>query len=114
MPIRERERIQFISFASMKRNFTAIFGRAHDGFAELLFRYLSDIRSPPRNTLLARNKSASEVGEQGPDVTYPQDDLNKARVNFLKFLQKLKVFWPKKSNPNKYKGTDPSTAARAE
>ena len=70
----------------MKKNFHTLFGRAHDGMAELIFRYLSDIRSPPKNTLLTRNKSASEVGEQGPDVTYPQEDLNNARVNFLKFL----------------------------
>lgn len=71
MPIREKERIQFISFASMKRNFHTMFGKSNDEMAELLFRFISDIRTPPKNTLLARNKSASEVGDVGPEVTYP-------------------------------------------
>lgn len=45
---RDKEKYQYITFDSMKRNFHSIFGFNHDKMAELLFRYLSDCRVDAR------------------------------------------------------------------
>ena len=68
MPMRDRERLQFITFESIKENFSKVFGVQNDAMAEMLFRYMSDCRS----------------------------DLQKARVNYNKFLTKFDILWPKK------------------
>mmetsp|Transcript_5850 Transcript_5850/g.9398 ORF Transcript_5850/g.9398 Transcript_5850/m.9398 type:complete len:162 (-) Transcript_5850:263-748(-) len=71
MPMREKESIQFITFESMKRNFYQVFGRRHDAFAEMLFRYMSDCREDP----------------------------SLGRVNYFQFLKKFEAIWPKKVEP---------------
>lgn len=68
MPLRDKERLQYITFESIKRNFYKVFGKNNDAMAEILFRYLSDCRT----------------------------DLDSARVNFEKFIRKFDVLWPKK------------------
>jgi len=47
MSSREKERIQFISFDSIKANFHKVFGVSNDAVAEMLFRYMIDSRNEP-------------------------------------------------------------------
>jgi hypothetical protein len=42
MPMREKEKIQYITFESIKGNFHKVFGKANDTVAEILFRYASE------------------------------------------------------------------------
>ena len=66
--MRDKERIQFITFESIKKNFHKVFKVKNDAVAEILFRYMSDCRS----------------------------DITKARVNYFQFLLKFDIIWPKK------------------
>ena len=82
MPLRDKERLQYITFDSIKRNFHKVFRKPNDAMAEMLFRYMSDCRT----------------------------DLESARVNYEEFLRKFDVLWPKKQEPQGRK--DASTVAR--
>jgi hypothetical protein len=42
MPMREKERIQYITFESMKKGFYKVFDKPNDAMAEILFRFASD------------------------------------------------------------------------
>lgn len=52
----------------MKKNFHKVFKEDNNGMADIFFRYMSNCRT----------------------------DMNKARVNYLTFLQKFECMWPKK------------------
>lgn len=69
MPMREKEKIQYITFESIKRNFYKVFNKPHDAMAEILFRYASDCS---------------------------MDNIDTARVNYHQFLNKFTVLWPQK------------------
>lgn len=84
MPMRDRERLQFITFESIKMNFWKVFGTQNDAMAEMLFRYMSDCRT----------------------------DLQKARVNYRQFLNKFDILWPKK--PESKERKDDATIAQDE
>ena len=64
MPLKDKETFQYITFASIKKNFHLVFGQNNDAMAEAIFRYLSGC-----------NKN--ETG------------LSNSRVNYLTFLQKF-------------------------
>jgi hypothetical protein len=42
MPMREKERIQYVTFESMKKGFFKVFEKPNDSMAEILFRFASD------------------------------------------------------------------------
>jgi hypothetical protein len=69
MPMRDKVRIQFMTFESIKRNFHKVFRNRNDSLAEMLFRYLSNSTD---------------------------DSVNTVRVNYFDFLKKFDVIWPKK------------------
>ena len=71
MPMKERERIQYITFQSIKKNFHKVFGRNHNGMAELIFKYVSDCRN--------------------------DEELHNIRINYKTFLMKFDLIWPKKA-----------------
>ena len=70
MLMKERERIQFITISSIKRNFHKVFGKSNNGMAELLFKYTSDCRN--------------------------EEEINNIRINYKTFLNKFDLIWPKK------------------
>lgn len=82
MSSREKVRIQYITFESMKANLHKVFGsknqpvnsrenlRRNDAFAEMLFRYMSNCTD---------------------------ESIDSARVNYFEFLKKFDVIWPKKN-----------------
>ena len=86
MPLKDKETFQYITFASIKKNYHLVFGQNNDAMAEAIFRYLSGC-----------NKN--ETG------------LSNSRVNYLTFLQKFQCLWPKKPE---VKAKNDSNKAREE
>jgi hypothetical protein len=69
MPMKEKERIQYINFESIKRNFHRIFGKQNDAMAEVFFRYASECNS---------------------------DNIKTTRVNYHNFINKFSILFPPK------------------
>lgn len=85
--LKDRELYYSITLESMKAGFHKVFGTTHDALAEMIFRYMSDLKKE-------------------------SDDVMAARVNYLTFLQKFEVLIPAK--PAKFsKYTDPSDKQQA-
>ena len=70
--------------------------------AELLFRYMSDCKASFHAGSEAPRKSTEEGQEKKKEQKKDAGEfenleyLNSARVNYLTFLQKFDVIWPKK------------------
>lgn len=125
LPQKEKERYQYISFASIKANFHKLFGQSNDALAEMLFRYISDCRVDPRqkeylNEVKQRDRTkqvAAGISQQVKsssgktsaavdlnqmtinDEFETQNDIHKVRVNFYTFMLKLDPIWQKKPQP---------------
>ena len=69
MPMRDKERIQFITFDSIKRGFPKIFRKPNDAMAEILFIYASECTV---------------------------ENIRTTRINYHQFLNKFSIFWPQK------------------
>ena len=69
MAARDKIRLQYITFESIKANINRVFGSKNDALAEMLFRYMSNCT----------------------DIS-----ISTARVNYFEFLKKFDVIWPKK------------------
>lgn len=97
MSQKDKERYQHITFESMKLNFEKVFGLKHDYMAEMLFRYMSNCRVDPRKkdyiNDINKNKGKSQ---KMTDAYDSENDIWKARVNFLTFLKKFDAIWFKK------------------
>lgn len=69
--MKDREQYASITFKSMLANFEKVFGRPHDALAEMIFRYMADIKKDKEN-------------------------IDKIRVTYLTFLKKFIVLIPNK------------------
>ena len=111
MSQKDKERFQFISFASIKRNFFKVFGSNHDAMAEILFRYISNCRVDSRQKdFLHDLKNRDVLNKYNKTTTIEdfdtQNDIHKVRVNFWTFIQKFDAMWLKK--PQVIQSKEPS------